>query len=270
MTSEPAFVYSILQEHGLAILRSQRVCNSLQTGMGESFNNPKTFASNDGIPLWEKIFNAIDSFGAPCIGDGQRLQLHPSHAPAFTRCACAKGALRDFLFLLDGKSSNEFPVVVRKNRDGITIPVDDRTYYVAANVLRGNDPQKRMAQQPWHCDHAEPGAFTGLSIFPFVVVFPQTFGVCYRCNVVLPTLRVMGEMFLEEPDVMFLRGDTVHGGSADYFEHRVHLYIERKELPRRPDNVTFLVDDTTIQSLLRGCFPIHIYTHRYTYILFYL
>ena len=137
--------------------------------------------------------------------------------------------------------------VIRNTTNGITIPVGKEAYYVAANVLKGNDAVLCIVQQPWHCNHAEPGAYTGLLDFPFVVIFPLISGDNYRCNVVLPTRFFIGEITFKENDVLFMRGGTVQSGAASLF---VRLYVQSDVAPRRVDNETFLVDDIMIESIM--------------------
>ena len=141
-------------------------------------------------------------------------------------------------------------VSVRSQRGGLNIGINDTGYYVSATILKGKDPFANMAQQPWHCDHAMPGDYSGHHDFPFVVVFPLMSGDCYRCNVVLPKAQVIGEISLHMNDILFMRGDTIHGGAAIFFLPRVHLYVERNTLPRRAVNTTFLVSDATILSII--------------------
>ena len=84
-------------------------------------------------------------------------------------------------------------------------------------MLRGLDDRRAMAQQPWHCDVESPGAYAGKGDFPYVVCFPLKAGDGYRCNVVLPTQSYIGELLYECSDVLFMRGDFIHAGSANLF-----------------------------------------------------
>ena len=240
-----------MREHGIAILRDRGVCANLQAGMSRAFHRPDLFPSNDAAPLWDTIFNAVDEHGAPSCGDGQRMQLHPDHAPAFTKCSDSKDVLRDLLLVLSGENISSASVSVRAQREGLDIRFKDTGFYVSATILRGKDPNSNMAPQPWHCDHARHGEYSGHQDFPFVVVFPLRRGDCYRCNVLLPEAQLMGEISLLEDAILFLRGDTIHGGAANFFSDRVHLYVEKNTLPRREADTTFLVSDETLSSLFQ-------------------
>ena len=61
----------------------------------------------------------------------------------------------------------------------------------------------------------------------------------------------MGEISLLEDAILFLRGDTIHGGAANFFSDRVHLYVEKNTLRRREADTTFLVSDETLSSLFQ-------------------
>ena len=66
----------------------------------------------------------------------------------------------------------------------------------------------------------------------------------------------MGEISLHMNEILFMRGDTIHGGSANLFLDRVHLYVEKNTLPRRAENTTFLVSDATVLSLIPEAYQV--------------
>ena len=150
----------------------------------------------------EEIFNGKDEKGAPVKGDRQRLQMEQDDTVIFTKAKLAKRALSELML------PKTHSATAKSSTHGLKINVSDTTYDVSANVLRGTNDSLPMANQPWHCDHAASGAYSGKKDFPFVVVFPRSTGKNYRCNVVLWNLCFKGEITFESDDAIFLRGDA--------------------------------------------------------------
>ena len=59
--------------------------------------------------------------------------------------------------MLEGKSALSEHRHPTNTAHGIYVLVGAKTFSVAANVLKGFDDTRSMAQQPWHCDDANPG-----------------------------------------------------------------------------------------------------------------
>ena len=251
VTHAPEQVLPTLKQHGIVVLRDANVASYLQTEMLSAFKSEETFGSIDGLPRrpdWATVFNARDAAGKPTNGDGQRVQLAPQFASSFSQSQGVKTALRGLVFMLEGKSIISERREPTNTTHGISVPVGTKRFTVAANVLKGLDETRDMAQQPWHCDVERPGAYAGKDDFPYVVCFPLKAGERYRCNVVLPTQSYIGELIYDSTDVLFMRGDFIHSGSPNLFDPRVHLYIESSECPARRHNVTIIVDDEQLNS----------------------
>ena len=245
-------VLSKLQIYGMAILRQRYTFLDLQNAFSRAYSSKDTFGTADKRPRWKPIFNAIDKNCAPMTGDGQRLQMVQDDSVMFTKSKPIQRALSELLLKLHGLNPKIHPTKVTKSSKGLKIEVSDTTYDVAANVLRGKSQDLPMSAQPWHCDHAPSGTYSSKKNFPFVVVFPRSVGKPYRCNVVLWNLHFKGEIQYGPDDVVFLRGDTIHGGSANYFDDRFHIYVENNRHEKRKPNATFPVEANTITALMRS------------------
>ena len=246
ITTELCEVQNLLMTWGFAVLRSNDVYMATKGGLASGM--AAASLSVDDVP-WVKVFNALDANGNTCLGDKQREMLAPRFGAKFSQqpaTFCAVGNL--ILGYLGYKfGATVCPPIPRKSPLGMDVKVNNEWYRVRATILRGCDVKRPMAPQPWHCDQADYNSFDKDSRFPFVVVLAVDEEDQYRFRMSVPKMAFSGDVILRAKDILFFRGDTIHGGGS-MFPQRYHIDISHSALQQFQDNTLKAYTDAEVAA----------------------